>query len=442
MAFGSLRRLGELKAGLLGQTRSGLLNQAKAGLMSQASALNPGSPPIAIDFGVSALKVLQVGAGEPPALVAAACLDTPDHLMQDHQARLAMQMEALPKLVRQGGFKGKRAVCAIPTPMAFCKHIQVQRAEGVAVAALAQAALAGQLGCDPSALVLRHFEVGPATGGRQEVICLATSRDLVGRLMHAIRAAKLEPVGIHSEFIATLRAFDYITKRTEDQRLATLFLDLGMTSTKAMIAHGRELVFARVIEVGGGSFDRCVADQRGIAAAEARRERLGMAALAPSEIARPESGTLDPALRVAGHVSLTGEARGRSNVALERRSGEATPTMTADLRKEEPAAVAPEGVNLSEPLEILTDEIAHCLRYHDSLFAGKKIDRAVFVGGESRQRGLCQHIAKVLRLPAQIADPMARVARTGVEPTAGIDLREPQPGWAVALGLCLSPTDL
>lgn len=439
MAFGSLRRLADLKAGLF--------NQAKAGLLNQANALNPASPPVAIDFGVSALKILQVTGAEPPGLVAAACLDTPEELMQDHGARLAMQMEALPKLVRQGGFKGKRAVCAIPTPMAFCKHIQIQRPDGASTAALAQAALAAQLGCEASALVLRHFEVGPAAGGRQEVICLATSRDLVGRLMHAIRAAKLEPVGIHSEFVAMLRAFDYISKRTDDQRLTTLYLDLGMTSTKAMIAHGRDLVFARVIEVGGRHFDLAVAAQRGCTPMEARQARLGLASLTREQIARPEPITsgvaLDPMMRGTGQVSLSGEqARGRANVALERRSGEATPTLTSDLRKEAPEAVAPEGVDLSEPLEILTDEVSHCVRYHESLFPGKKIDRAVFLGGESRQRGLCQHIAKVLRLPAQIADPVARLARTGSEPAAGVDLREPQPGWAVALGLCLSPTDL
>lgn len=423
MAFGSLRRLGGLKAGLL----------------NQANALV--APPVAIDFGVSALKILQVAAGEPPSLIAAACMDTPEEFLGDHSRRLAMQMEALPRLVRQAGFKGKRAVCAIPTPMAFCKHLQVQKPEGAALPSLVAGALATQLGCDASALVFRHFEVGPAAGGRQEVICLATSRDLVGRLMHAIRAAKLEPVGIHSEFVAILRAFDYITKRSDDQQSTTLFLDLGMTSTKAMIANGRDMVFARVIELGGRHLDECVARQLDVNCAEARRARLGIAELSPAQIAKPEHA--DVVMQGAGQVSLTGDpARGRAQVALERRSGEPTPTLTADLQKDEPAPVAPEGVDLAEPLEILTDEISHCLRYHESLFPGRKIDRAVFVGGESRQRGLCQHIAKVLRLPAQIADPVARLARTGSEPTAGIDLRDPQPGWAVTLGLCLSPTDL
>lgn len=431
MAFGSLRRLGGLKAGLL----------------NQANALNPVSPPIAVDFGVSALKILQVAAGEPPSLIAAACLDTPEELYHDPAARLAMQMEALPRLIKRGGFKGKRAVCAVPTPMAVCKHVQIQKAEGLSVAALAQGTLAGQLSCDPSALVFRHFEVGPAAGGRQEVICLATSRDLVGRLMHSIRAAKLEAVGIHSEFVAMLRAFDYITKRGDDQQTATLFLDMGLSSTKAMISHGRDMVFARVIEVGGRTLDEAVARQLEIGAADARLARLKLAGLSSDQIARPEpataGATLDATARGSGQVSVTGDpARGRANVALERRAGEPTPTLTADLRKDDPAPMAPEGVDLAEPLEILTDEIAHCLRYHESLFPGRKIDRAVFIGGEARQHGLCQHIARTLRLPAQIADPVARLARGGGEPTAGIDFREPQPGWAVALGLCLCPTDL
>jgi Tfp pilus assembly PilM family ATPase len=97
---------------------------------------------------------------------------------------------------------------------------------------------------------------------------------------------------------------------------------------------------------------------------------------------------------------------------------------------------------MDEMLEGFTDEVRICLRYHAGQFPSRKIDRAVFVGGESRHRGLCQHVAKALRLPAQMADPLARLARTGKEPTVGVDLREPQPGWAVAMGLCMSPTDL
>ena len=64
--------------------------------------------PIAIDFGTGSLKILQVAAGEPPVLVAAACLDTPDELMTDQKKRLEFQLEGLPRLIKRGGFKGKR----------------------------------------------------------------------------------------------------------------------------------------------------------------------------------------------------------------------------------------------------------------------------------------------------------------------------------------------
>jgi Tfp pilus assembly PilM family ATPase len=66
----------------------------------------------------------------------------------------------------------------------------------------------------------------------------------------------------------------------------------------------------------------------------------------------------------------------------------------------------------------------------------------LFVGGEALSRGVCQKIAKQLRTAAQSADPVAWVAKTGAEPSVGVDLKQPQPGWAAAMGLALSPTDL
>ena len=99
-------------------------------------------------------------------------------------------------------------------------------------------------------------------------------------------------------------------------------------------------------------------------------------------------------------------------------------------------------IDLREPLEILVDEVSMCLRYQRSLMPDKPVGRVVFVGGESRHRPLCAEIARALRLPAQGADPMSRIARSGSEPCVDVDLSQAQPGWAVALGMCLSPTDL
>ena len=56
------------------------------------------------------------------------------------------------------------------------------------------------------------------------------------------------------------------------------------------------------------------------------------------------------------------------------------------------------------------------------------MDRLIFIGGEARQRGLCQHVAREMGLAAQVGDPlvrMGRISEVGIE--SGIDRRQPQP---------------
>lgn len=377
MAFESLRRL----TGSLTAVRDTL--ESSVGLQKSIS-------PVAVDFGVSALKLLQINTAEPLSLVAGALLETPESLYHDASKRLAFQLENLPRLIKQGGFTGKRAVCAIPASQTFCKHMQLAKLEGVPTAEAVKSTISTQLGCDPDALVYRHFEVkGASPSGKCEVIGMAVGREMVQKLMAGLRKSRLEMVGMHTEFAATLSAFEYLTRRSDDQQAVVLYVDLGWSSTKIMISHGRDLVFARSVEMGGMHLDQTIANQLSLTPAAAHQLRIGLEKLTP-----------------AGGTALEGEA------------------------------------DLSEPLEIIRDEIAISIRYHEALFPGKKIERAVFVGGESRQRSLCQHVAKTLRLPAQVADPLARVSRTGKEPMTGVDLREAQPAWSVPLGLCLSKTDL
>jgi type IV pilus assembly protein PilM len=407
--------------------------------------------PVAIDFGTGALKVLQVVAGEPLSLVAAASLTTPDELLSDAGKRLAFQLDALPKLVKSCEFKTRRAVCAIPASQAYCKHMQFQLEPGVTIAALVRSAVPGEIGCDPSALVYRHVEVGQiARSTKTEVICMAAGRELVERLMKAVKESKLEPVGMHIEYSAALRAFDSITRRDEDKKTTSLYLDIGAGSTKVVMAHGRDMVFARTIDLGGRHLDAAIAKQLKIDLAEARAHRLAMAEVVgikkSGPVAQRQGGKAESAARASvngsAHSATLPLSHAATSVEEDRRQGGLPRGMTPDLTSQPRMDFEPARADLSEPLEILTDEISMCLRYHESVFPDRRADRAIFFGGEARHVGLCQHIARTLRLPAQVADPMAGVARTGQEPTVGIDFRQSQPGWAMTLGLCLSPTDL
>jgi type IV pilus assembly protein PilM len=383
---------------------------------------NHGPSPIGVDFGASSLKVLQLTAQEAPSILAAACLETPEHLLTNPIRRLEFQIENLGRVLRGGGFRGRRVVCAIPSQFSVCKHLQMQRSEGMATDAVVASAMAQAMNCDAESLVTRQVEVPlPPGSGKSEIICMATARALVERLMDAVKHARFEPVGMHSEFHAAMRAFETITRRFDDFALTSLYIDLGFATTKIVIATGRQMVFARCLELGSRQLDEAVARHAGIDLAGARALRI--------EDARRIEVPMPVAVAATGDSINLGDRRG-------------TGTGMEVIPDGPPVAPAPGGCDLREALEMLTDEIQLSIRYHASLFPNDRIGRVVFVGGEARNRATCRHIACVLRMQAQIGDPMARIPRCGTEPAVGVNMKEPQPGWTVPLGLCLSPTDL
>jgi len=406
MGFNSFSRLLPLEK---------LRNQLSRTVGSQVVA-----PPIAIDFAVSALKILQLEVGETTKLVAAACLPTPEHLIRDNFGRLEFQLQNLAKLVKQGGFKGKRAVCTIPAWQTAVKCLAVKPSDGASLDAVVEAAIPAQLGVMPNTVVYRYFEAGLDSQGMTQLILLGTARDQVDRLIKGLKDAKLEPVGMQTEYTALVRAFDFITRREGDVQLTTLYLDVGSASTKVVIAKGREIAFARLIEIGGQKLDDLAAGQLGCSVEQARAIRQSQPKQSGVAEADPTAAErVDRRTQAAPGIGLSDNILQRPNESY-----------------------GPERTDLSEPVEILTDEVMMCLRYFLAQFPGRKLDRVIFVGGESSCRGICQKIAKAVRVPAQCADPLAWAQKTGKEPSLGMDPKLPQPGWAVAVGLSLSPTDL
>ena len=98
--------------------------------------------------------------------------------------------------------------------------------------------------------------------------------------------------------------------------------------------------------------------------------------------------------------------------------------------------------DLVEAFEILSDEVSLCIRYHRNLFPAQPVERAVFTGGESVNLGLCRRLAGTVRVAVQTGDPLGAVQKSGKEPSKGVEINSPLPGWAAAMGLSVCPTDL
>jgi Tfp pilus assembly PilM family ATPase len=409
--------------------------------------------PVAIDFGSSSVKLLQIGSGDRPALLAAAEIPVPDSIRGDSDRLMTYYTEWLPKLLRDGKFRGKRAVIAVPSLQTYIGHMQITETPDVGRDDLVKGQLQTQMGVSPHGVVVRSIEVCPVNRNGQvqtEMICFAITRDTVMRFVDLLKKCKLEVAGVHTETLAMVRAFDHLNRRESDVNVTTLYIDLGWSGTRVAITHGKQMVFARFIPIGGKHFDQLIASTVHCDVHSARAHRLSIPsslthrqgavtkAITPAPAREPAStGMGVPNAAVNGEQA---EQDATTTTAPERRTG----VVPAELRHTLSPGDAPSSasVDVSELLDTITDELSMCMRYHQGLFKGRPVDRAIFVGGEARQSWLCQHAVKALRIPAQLGDPLARLQAQGAPTTPGLTLGKPQPGWTVACGLCHAPTEL
>lgn len=361
--------------------------------------------PIAIDFGSDRLKLLQLIPGNPPQLVAAAAARVPDAARGDAAARHAFFSQALPELMKKQPFKGRRAICSLPAYQTLVQNLEVSRADHAGLEELVADQLRQRMNVDPGRMVIRHHPLGQVVRNgtnMQHVLCMAASRDVVMQYLKLCSDNRIDLVGMHGEPMAVLRAF--ANPETDESGQVICYIDIGASSTKWVIAHGGAVQFAKTVHVAGDH-------------------------LAPLQQAAEAHAQVE-ANAASSHVRQTQDG------------GQGAETGLAMLNATGGAASG-DSQDQGETVEYLIDELQMSLRYHQSLFPKKPIEKLVFLGGGARQVQTCQRIARAVRIAAQLGDPLARVARiSAAKPPVGVDLNEPQPGWSVPFGLCHSEANL
>ncbi len=353
--------------------------------------------PIAIDFGADSLKLLQIIPGDPPELVALGSTTVPEAARTDLNARHEFLSDALPTLLRRQPFRNRRVMLSTPASQTLVNNLLISRCPPNEINGQVDLALRERLGIEPTRMVIRNYEACEVTRQdrpMQEVIIFAAGRDVVMRYVDLMNRLKLEVDGMHCEAACVLRAFSYLDagRDTADREDATAFIDLGAATSKIVIARGGKMLLAKTIHAGGDHWTRRLAADRNMAFAEARLMRVAEAA----------GGGAD-----------------------------AASTATATL--------AGDGDEDCDTTACLVDELRMTFRHHDARHPGHPIRRLVFVGGEAQRHELCRRLARSVGVAAQLGDPFARLSRinAGTSPLS-VDLSQPQPAWAVALGLCLS----
>lgn len=399
----------------------------------------PEASPIGVDFGTDSLRLAQVdplGDGEF-RLAAAASAQIPFHLRDDAAGRLKFFSDSIRPMLSAGHFRGRRAVLNLPASAMYIQQFRMARMnEEARLEAL-------KLPFDPEKTLLRHLVAGPvdhASEQQDEVIVMAARRELVDQLLEAAAAAKLDVIGMNVEPKAIIDCFCHVYRRKSDSDVTNCFVDMGGSATRAVVARGSHILFARIIPIGGDDFSEAVASALKISLEDARVLRIklchvpaGHERSAKEPLGAPTPHTLGPGASPDSGDELTDDSH-----QPKRKSKLADPTMVSS---DHDRAAVQEAC--AAPLAMLTEELSLCRQYHEANFPDRLLDRLVFVGGEARHRGMCQQIAGKLSLPAQVGDPLVRMGRgsaVGVE--SGLDRRLPQPAWSVALGLSMGPASV
>jgi type IV pilus assembly protein PilM len=411
--------------------------------------LGPKTNPIGVDFGSDSLKLAQVAnvKGEW-RLIAAASADVPSHVRHDAAARMEFLANTTRELLVQGGFSGRTAMLALPAASMFIQHLRLPKMDEEAIRRTLPWEARGKLPIDPSRALLRHHiagEVYVEQEPKNEVILMAAGRELVDQFLATASRARLDVVGMNVEPKAIIDCFGHVYRRKTDLEMTTCFVDLGSGGSRAIVARAGHMLFARCIPIGGEHLTQAVARAMDMKYEDAKllRMRLCSAQGAAQPANEPAPAPPPPGEGLAilnASLAASSAARTYQDAGGGPATALASSPAAAPTQDELSAQMAQVQQACREPLNKLVEELNLCRRYFEATFGGQAVERLVFVGGEAKHRWLCQHIAREMGLAAQVGDPLARMGRVSdVGMESGIDRRQPQPNWSVAIGLSLGP---
>ena len=366
---------------------------------------SPDRSAIGVSFGTHTIRLAHCGREktEHTMLEAATC-PVPDDVQTNPAVRSRFYVDALKTAIIRGKFTTRRAVLGIPNYMIQVRQLRVPKVEKGQLSSAIEAEISSKLPTDLSRFTLRHSVAGDVQneqGTRQEVIVFAIETDALQKLLADAESAGLDVVGVSVEPKAVVDCFAHVYRRKADEFAVSMFIDVGASGTRCIIAQGSRTLFTRAIAVGG--------------------EELGRPEVLPDDTTLLRS---NPGVRV--HAVSIGESDTVSTTSASNVASSAD--STSDLRR--------------SVISRLADELDMCRRYHEVTFTNLPIDRLMFVGGASQDHSMLRLIADRLQLPVQLADPMVRMNRRAtINPDCGLDRRMPQPAWASAIGLSLGNSD-
>ncbi|HTA96738.1 MAG TPA: type IV pilus assembly protein PilM [Solirubrobacteraceae bacterium] len=204
-------------------------------------------------------------------------------------------------------------------------------------------------------------------GPRQRVIVVAAQRDMVERLIAAVRAAGLRPEGVDLSAFALIRS---LHRADEDHAGRVLYLNIGGLTNMA-IAEGTVCRFTRVIGGGLESMAADIAERNSIKLTEARELLAAVDLDAPSSVA--------PSL-YADSAPQEPQPSDPVPVAPQKPAIDVRPVLSSGVRE-------------------IAGEVRNSLDFHRSQDGGGEVSSIVLSGSALQISGFARALQSELRVP-------------------------------------------
>jgi len=375
--------------------------------------------PIGLDIGHSSIKMMQLAPNGGHMGVLAAkkvCIDP--GLGHDGKQRNDFIVAAIKDIVENCGFKGSNVISCLPNERLRITSLRLGHNETDHIQKALEQEAGQRFGMDPSKDSIRYMLAGDVPQGdeiKNELIMFAVDNQSIGEHVELLEEAGLRPVGLDAIPCALFRSFERLLQREEDREQTVVLTDVGSRFTTVVFGRGREISFIKQIQIGGDNFNREIAAKLGVGISEAEKLRGKL---------RSESRTTDVSQSRTRH----NEDTLNENDMSENKAEPSEPMLDTATRQVMVDAI-------SSIAEQLAKEISLCFRYYTVTFRGKRVERAVFSGGEAYEKILLSVLRRQLAVEIEVAQPLRGFDLSNAD--FDTDRRGLLCEWAVAAGLCL-----
>jgi len=366
--------------------------------------------PIGLDIGRSSIKMIQLVMNSGRISVIAADKAPIDSSINgDEQTRRSFVVSAVKRMLDEGSFRGRDVVSCLPNDRLKITSLRLSETGADQIEQALRKEVVQRFGLNPEEDVMDYMLAGDVQQGdevKNEFILLAADNGTIKSHIEMLEEAELRPVAIDTIPCALFRSFERTLRRQEDKERTLLFVDVGSQFTTVVFGRGGEISFIKQIPIAGEKFNQEISAKLGVNISEAGMLR---------DKFRTDKVPHLPASGLAEAVCDGGEQR----------LDETTRQVILDAI----SAVADE----------LAKEISLCLRYYTVTFRGKRVERAIFTGGEAYESILLNVLRQQLTVEVEIAQPLRGfdLSYEGAHVNFDSDRRGLLCEWAVAVGLGL-----